>query len=198
MKKRSILLFFLFGTLYGIFFYKEEFPLPIQREAEQINETVRRTGSPTPSGTFESATKNLNEFYDVVRIVDGDTLVARIDGVEEKIRLIGINTPETVDPRKMVECFGKEASDEAKRILTKKSVRIETDPSQDLYDKYGRMLAYIFLEDGTNFNQLMISNGYGYEYTYHLPYKYQKEFKQAEKYARENKKGLWADGVCGN
>ena len=121
----------------------------------------------------------------------------RINDETEKVRLIGLNTQETVDPRKPVECFGKEASAEAKRILTDQSVRLETDPSQDKYDKYGRLLAYVFLSDGTNFNQSMIANGYGYEYTYSLPYIYQKEFKQAEKYARENKRGLWADGICG-
>ncbi|MCX6736199.1 MAG: thermonuclease family protein [Candidatus Parcubacteria bacterium] len=172
MKKRLVVFFFLFGTLYGALFYDKAIPAPAQSETEQ------------------------NGY--VVRIVDGDTLIVQMSGIEEKIRLIGLNTPETVDPRKTVECFGKEASDEAKRILTGKSVQIETDSSQDRYDKYGRLLAYVFLSDGTNFNRQTIKNGYGYEYTYHLPYKYQKEFKQAEKYARENKKGLWADGVCGN
>ncbi len=175
MRKRLLPLCFLFGILYGAFFYEKTVPFPSQGETEQ---KIQRGN--------------------VVRVVDGDTLVVRIDGDEEKIRLIGLDTTEVVDPRKTVECFGKEASDEAKRILTGKSVRIETDPSQGLYDKYGRMLAYVFLSDGTNFNRRMIENGYGYEYTYRLPYKYQKEFKQAEKYARENKKGLWADGVCEN
>jgi len=110
-----------------------------------------------------------------------------------------------VDPRKPVQCFGKEASDKAKELLTGKSVRLEKDASQGEYDKYGRLLAYVYLPDlpdsagkagGTLFNKYMIAEGYGHEYTYNLPYKYQQEFKAAEARARAEKKGLWADGVC--
>jgi micrococcal nuclease len=75
-------------------------------------------------------------------------------------------------------------------------VRVEQDPTQGKYDKYGRILAYIFLEDGRFFNKLMIKEGYGFEYTYNIPYKYQHEFQIAENQARILKKGLWADGAC--
>ena len=134
----------------------------------------------------------------VVRVVDGDTITVRLDqtGEEAHIRMLGINTPETVDPRRPVECFGKEASEKARQILSGTSVRIETDSSQGELDKYGRALAYVFPEDGANFAELMISEGYGHEYTYNLPYKYQSEFQAAERRAREEKKGLWADSVC--
>lgn len=134
--------------------------------------------------------------YSISRIIDGDTIKIKTGGQNETVRLIGLDTPETVDPRRPVECFGKEASEKAKSILSGEKVRIETDPSQGLRDKYGRLLAYVFLSDGTLFNKMMIEEGYGHEYTYHLPYKYQKEFKAAEQTARELKKGLWADGVC--
>ena len=134
--------------------------------------------------------------YQVVKVIDGDTLVVNINGKAETLRLIGINTPETVDPRKAVECFGKEASSKAKAVLAGRTVRLEADPSHGERDKYNRLLRYVFLADGTNFNKLMISQGFAYEYTYNLPYKYQTEFKLAEKQAREGKKGLWADGVC--
>lgn len=136
------------------------------------------------------------QFYDVVKVVDGDTIDVKINGKVQRIRLIGINTPESVDPRKPVECFGKEASNKAKEILQSKRVKLEADMSQDDQDKYHRLLRYVFLEDGTNFNRLMISEGYAFEYTYYLPYKYQTEFKQAEKEAREAKKGLWANNTC--
>jgi len=135
-------------------------------------------------------------YYPVTKVVDGDTIAVNINGKNTTIRLIGLDTPETVDPRKPVQCFGVQASDKAKEILTRKRVRLEMDPSQGQYDKYGRTLAYIYLEDGTFFNKLMISEGYGHEYTYNLPYKYQKEFKQAEQIAREEKKGLWAPNAC--
>lgn len=137
-----------------------------------------------------------NELLSVAKVVDGDTLSVSIDGKTQTIRLIGLNTPETVDPRKPVECFGKQASDKAKKLLTGKKIRIEKDPSQGDYDKYQRLLAYVFLEDGTNFNKYMIQEGYGYEYTYNLPYKYQKEFKLAQEQAKSQKKGLWADDTC--
>lgn len=136
------------------------------------------------------------ETYAILKVVDGDTVDVSLGGTRTRIRLIGINTPETVDPRRPVQCFGKEASARAKELLSAKKVFIELDPSQDKYDKYGRLLAYIYLPDGSFFNELMIEEGYAYEYTYRVPYKYQQEFKQAEHEARTNKRGLWADGVC--
>ncbi|MBI4087113.1 thermonuclease family protein [Candidatus Kaiserbacteria bacterium] len=119
-----------------------------------------------------------------------------MDGKTETIRLIGINTPETVDPRKQVECFGREASDKAKELLSGKRVRVETDATQGERDKYGRLLAYIYLEDGLFFNKHMIEEGYAYEYTYNLPYKYQAEFRAAQQSAQAGEKGLWTKGVC--
>jgi micrococcal nuclease len=133
--------------------------------------------------------------YSVVKIIDGDTIDVLINDKVERLRLIGINTPETVDPRKPVECFGKEASNKAREILTDKKVFLESDTSQGDLDKYNRLLRYVFLEDGTNFNLLMIKEGYAYEYTYQTPYKYQLEFKNAQKEATSNKVGLWGD-VC--
>ncbi len=132
----------------------------------------------------------------VIKVVDGDTIDVSINGEAEKLRLIGINTPETVDPRRPVECFGKEASARAKEILTNKQVTLEYDPTQDKVDKYGRTLAYVILADGTNFNKKMIEDGYAYEYTYEKPYKYQTEFKAAQKRAEDNKRGLWGAGIC--
>ena len=96
-----------------------------------------------------------------------------------------------------MQCYGKEASDKAKEVLTDKSVSLEADPTQGERDKYNRLLRFVFLEDGTNFNKLMINEGYAHEYTYQSnPYKYQEDFKNAETAAREGKKGLWADNVC--
>ncbi|MEX0931857.1 MAG: thermonuclease family protein [Candidatus Paceibacterota bacterium] len=136
------------------------------------------------------------ETYKVIKVVDGDTLAVSIEGISTTIRLIGLDTPETVDPRKPVQCFGVEASNKAKELLTGQNVKLEYDTSQGTYDKYDRLLTYVYLPDGRLFNKLMIAEGYGYEYTYAIPYKYQKEFKEAELFAQENKKGLWAEGVC--
>ena len=136
-------------------------------------------------------------YYSVVKVVDGDTIDVVIDGTTERLRLIGINTPETVDPRKTVQCFGKEASGKAKSLLTGAKVSLEQDSSQGERDTYGRLLVYVFLEDGTHFNQYMIAEGYAHEYTYRIPYKYQAEFKAAQASARANEKGLWSSSTCG-
>lgn len=134
--------------------------------------------------------------YPVIKVVDGDTIEVQEDGTIVKVRLIGIDTPEVVDPRKVVQCFGREASNEAHRMLDGQSVSLETDPSQDTHDKYGRLLAYAYLPDGTFFNEHMISAGFAHEYAYRFPYKYQKRFKAAEKAAREAQRGLWAPDTC--
>ncbi|MDO8512424.1 MAG: thermonuclease family protein [bacterium] len=134
--------------------------------------------------------------YPVVKVVDGDTIDVKIGIKVERLRLIGMDTPETVDPRKPVQCFGKEASNKAKSILSGKSVSLKSDPTQGDRDKYGRLLRYVYLSDGTNFEKLMISQGYAYEYTYIIPYKYQAEFKKAQKDAQLKKRGLWSPTIC--
>ncbi len=140
-------------------------------------------------------------WYPVVRVLDGDTIIIEKDGRDVHVRLIGLDTPETVDPRTPIQCFGKEASDEARRVLDGVSVRIETDSSQDTYDQYGRLLAYVYAPssthpDGFLFNQFMIAEGYGHEYTYRTPYLYQTLFKAAEQAAHAAGKGLWAASAC--
>jgi len=121
----------------------------------------------------------------VSRVVDGDTLKLE-NG--ERVRLIGVDTPETVRPNKPVEYFGKEASAFTKRLCEGKTVRLEFD--QTKRDKYDRLLAYIYLEDGTFVNAEIIKQGYGFAYT-KFPFKYMKEFRKYEREARENKRGLW-------
>lgn len=153
---------------------------------------------PVATAPSEQSSISSTELYSVTKVVDGDTIHIDIDGKKETVRLIGINTPETVDPRRPVECFGKEASNKAKELLEGKKVRIETEASQGERDKYGRLLAYVFREDGLFANNYMVAEGYAYEYTYRLPYKYQAEFKAAQQVAEKSGKGLWAPGVCEN
>jgi len=136
------------------------------------------------------------EYYSVSSVVDGDTLKVNINGTIETLRLIGMDTPETVDPRKPVQCFGKEASNKAKELLSGKKVRLEIDQTQGELDKYGRRLAYIYSEDGLFYNKYMIEQGYAHEYTYNTPYKYQADFKAAQKTAQQNLRGLWSPDTC--
>jgi len=153
-----------------------------------------------PVATHESSDSRADvlrkEYFSVVRVVDGDTVDVLIDDKTERLRLIGIDTPETLDPRKPVQCFGKEASDRAKSLLSGAKVSLEQDSSQGERDKYGRLLVYVFLEDGTNFNKYMIAEGYAHEYTYRVPYKYQTEFKTTQTEARNSEKGLWSSSSC--
>jgi endonuclease YncB( thermonuclease family) len=158
------------------------------------------------------------DFAKVIKVVDGDTITIQKDIYDSNskvtLRLIGMNTPETVDPRKKVQCFGKEATKKAKEMLLGKMVRVEYDKTQSSKDKYGRDLAYIYVpEQQTNsvdegvytsetkskeilFNKFMIKSGYAFEYTYDKPYAYQSEFKEAEKYAKQKNLGLWSPGTC--
>lgn len=167
---------------------------PIVEEATTTPETVTESKPVEVVPVVEEA-KKAEETYEVVKVVDGDTLSLNMNGKTEVLRLIGMDTPETVDPRKPVQCFAQEASAKAKETLTGKKVRIEADPSQGERDKYNRLLRYIFLEDGTFYNKMMIEEGFAHEYTYNTPYKYQSEFKEAETKAREGKRGFWGD-VC--
>lgn len=135
----------------------------------------------------------------VVRVVDGDTVEARLDGAADaaKVRLLGVNTPESVDPRRPVECFGKEASHWAKERLEGKRVRLEPDPEADEHDKYGRLLRRVVLPDGTLFNLLLVQEGYAYAYTsFPLGAAFKRDVKLAEQAAKTAGKGLWSPETC--
>ncbi len=129
--------------------------------------------------------------YIVQKVMDGDTFVVKIEKQFVTVRMLGIDTPETVDPRKPVQCFGKEASKKTKEILLKHSVTLQTDPTQGLTDKYNRLLAYIFVDD-LFLNEYLLKNGFAREYTYEKPYQKQVEFKDIAKQAQQAKLGLWS------
>ncbi len=118
------------------------------------------------------------------------------DGKAETIRLIGVDTPETKDPRKKVQCFGQAAADFTSSTLLGNTVRLASDSSQQNRDKYGRLLRYVYLNDGTNFNEKLIKEGFAYEYTYAVPYQYQPVFKDDQAAASAAGKGLWAANTC--
>lgn len=148
-----------------------------------------------PSVPTSIELKSGGQLYMVSRVVDGDTIDVIYDNQQIRIRLIGINTPETVHPSKPQECFGQEASNRLKALLSGKSVAIELDASQDKVDDYGRTLAYVYV-DNKMINYAMVYDGYAYEYTYNVPYKYQSEFKAAQKDADANNRGLWSPSTC--
>jgi len=137
------------------------------------------------------------ELFTVTEFIDGDTIRTSPGEEELTIRLIGIDTPETKDPNTPVQCFGEEATNHLRELLADKIFYLEPDLTQADKDRYGRLLRYLILEDGTNINLEMIRDGYAYEYTYQVPYKLQSEFIRAEQTARESGRGLWSENTCG-
>ena len=135
---------------------------------------------------FRRAPAPFGPWRTVERVVDGDTIV--LDG-GERVRLIGVDTPETVHPSKPVEYFGKEASEFTRSLAERKPVRLEYDWQRQ--DRYGRTLAYVFLSDGRLLNAEIIRQGYGHAYT-RFSFRRMEEFRQLEREARENARGLWA------
>jgi len=132
----------------------------------------------------------------VTSVIDGDTLKVQFGPKIETIRVIGIDTPETVHPSQPVECFGREASAYATALLASTVVTLVTDKTQGTRDKYDRRLGYITLADGRDFGAVMIAEGFAFEYTYDGVYEQQARYQRAEREAREEGRGLWAVGVC--
>lgn len=131
-------------------------------------------------------------FAEVKRTVDGDTIVVTMDGIPHYIRMVGVDTPETVHPRKPVEAGGKLASDFTK-VLTDRTVGFIFDEKAGNKDYFGRYLGYVYINiDGTwyNWNLILVLNGYGIAYT-DYPFLYPDLFISAEKFAQEKGLHLW-------
>ena len=151
------------------------------------------SASPTQFGSIQGVE---GERAQVSEVIDGDTIKVSLQGQEQTVRFVGMDTPETLDPRRPVGCFGKEASNETKKLLTGKVVILQKDVSNT--DKYKRLLRYVYLpidENQTLFvNDYLVRMGFAKVYTYPPDVKFNEQFRQAEKEARENKRGLW--GRC--
>jgi micrococcal nuclease len=148
-------------------------------------------GEAAPAPALPAKDFRAGTAHRVVRVVDGDTVVLSIDGKDTTVRLIGVNTPETVDPRRPVQAYGKEASEFTKNLLKGESVYIEGDAGPSEADRYGRKLAYLYrAPDGLFVNLEIVRQGYGQAYT-RFPFKYMDLFRHYERAARESGKGLW-------
>jgi micrococcal nuclease len=134
-------------------------------------------------------------FVKVERVIDGDTFIYSLNGEQKTIRLLGVDTPETVDPRKTVQCFGKEASEMTHSLLDGQEVRLEVDPTANDRDFYLREMRYVYLADGTLVNRYLIANGYAHA-TPEYKYVFKDEFVNLEKEASINQKGLWDPEAC--
>lgn len=131
-------------------------------------------------------------YYRVTEVADGDTIVIDMSGTAERVRFIGVDTPETQDPRKAVQCFGKAASEFTKKLIGSDPVRLESDPLSTNRDRYNRLLRYVYLPDGRLLEEEIIREGYGFAYT-SFPFTKTEHFKQLETEARTQGRGLWGN-----
>lgn len=131
----------------------------------------------------------------VIKVTDGDTFHVKLSNGEERtIRVIGIDTPETKDPGKPVQCYGPEASAEATELLTGEQVLLTRDPSQGDRDYYGRYLREVYLTTGgRDYGQVMIEYGFAREYLFKKPYAQRAKYLQAQQTAQQKGAGLWTD-----
>ena len=147
-----------------------------------------------PPSTGSTTVSLTGPGYPVLSVADGDTITVAIDGVDQRVRLIGIDAPELHNPE---ECFGQESAEYARAVLAGGMVQLVADPGQGDRDRYGRLLRYVLLPDGTNVNAALVASGYAYEYTYDDPYRYQDLFREDERSARSGAAGLWSAAACG-
>jgi len=137
--------------------------------------------------------KSEHIFRNIYRVIDGDTFWLKDkNGQIEKVRLIGIDAPESRRSKyKDIQRFGKESKDFLVKFLKNKKVALEYDVQKT--DQYGRTLAYVYLEDGTFLNNYLIRNGYAKVVTFPPNVKYHKQMLESERYARKNKLGMWKE-----
>jgi len=149
----------------------------------------------SPSPTSVSTDGNLAV---VTRVVDGDTIHALLGGTDEKVRIIGLDSPETNKPDTPVECFAREATAAAKRLLPiGTQIRLQTDPTQDSRDRYDRLLAHVILPDGRLFAEVMIETGFATHYIYDdVPSIYADRLAAAQDRAIAAESGLWSPATC--
>lgn len=175
------------------------FGLNPQTESGKPTFSPTPTVESTPIATTSAVFAIEGEKALVTKVIDGDTFSAKVgpasgwETTEVTVRLIGIDTPETKDPRRPVGCFGKQASEETKNLILGKEVILQKDLSET--DKYGRLLRYVFLpinNDQTLFvNDYLVREGFAKVLTYPPDVKYNEQFRQAEIEAKEKNKGLW-------
>jgi micrococcal nuclease len=146
------------------------------------------------TNTIENINSSELNKYKVISVTDGDTFKIDYNGQEKKVRLIGVDTPESVSPNKEKNNnYGKEASNYTKSRLEGKNILLEFDVQET--DKYGRFLVYVYLEDGTMYNKELLEKGYAQVATYPPNVKYVEEFEEIQKKARENSIGFWSEKV---
>lgn len=153
----------------------------LQPDASTITDTVS-----------EKAATNQPGLYEVVRFSDGDTITVNMNGKNESVRMIGIDTPETHRPNSPVQCYGPAASAFTKNLIGSNKVRLESDSQNTNRDRYDRLLRYVYLPDGRLVQNEIIKGGYGFAYT-QFPFSKKADFVALEETANQENKGLWGN-----
>lgn len=130
--------------------------------------------------------------YAVAHFVDGDTIAVNMNGHQEKVRFIGIDTPETHKPNTPVQCYGPAAAAFTKNVIGKQPVRLVSDSLSTDRDRYDRLLRYVYLPDGTNLNERLVREGYAFYYPY-FPFTKSQQFKSAQQAAMAEHRGIWGN-----
>ena len=177
-RKETLFFSFAFLFLFGVLFH-----------FLYAYRTSRETLFSPPEEQVEKAEKIV---VPLIRVVDGDTLKVFFQGKKERVRLIGINSPESVKPNEKPECFGVASKKHLEQMLqNQEMVLLEFDDSQGRRDRFGRLLAYGYLPNGESIEEVLLDRGYACEYRYRSDYRYKEKYKQIEKEAQKQKKGLW-------
>jgi micrococcal nuclease len=156
-----------------------------------LNQTAPpTTPTPTPVPNLPADTTVAT----VVRVIDGDTIEVDVDGVEYTVRYIGIDAPESGDPRRAVECFGEEASARNEELVGGRTVGLEKDVSE--IDQFGRLLRYVWLDTTEMVNAILVRDGHAESVAYPPDVRHQDLFDQLEVTAREKALGLWGPGCA--
>ncbi|MBR6034237.1 MAG: thermonuclease family protein [Clostridia bacterium] len=173
------------ALLFGIITKDDIYAAVEKGFSEKTNKTSSKTNETATTGKISKT------YFEVLKVVDGDTIQIDYNGTKERVRLIGVDTPESVHPdeNKNTE-NGKKASEYTKNLLTGKKVQLELDVQER--DKYGRILAYVYL-DGKMVNKKLLEDGYAQVATYPPNIKYVKEFLKIQEKAKEQNKGLWGE-----
>lgn len=187
-----------FGLVFGGFLLGVIVMIPFVPEISMLRQTIdspsRVPGAQTSSTPTEVALDRAIAMYTVTHVVDGDTIDVRDDaGAVERVRLVGIDTPETVDPRANVECYGPEASAHLKELIEGQKVALEAKPDEDK-DTYGRLLRYVYLDD-RDIGREMIGGGYAVSMCDRFPHPKCSDYDMMEKEARSTRSGMWSSCV---
>ncbi|MFZ5631804.1 MAG: thermonuclease family protein [Bacillota bacterium] len=188
MKKAATLLVIFFLLLAGCGTAGPAHRSPVEKSNPASDTTPDNAGKKGPPGPPPGEGGN---WVKVIRVIDGDTFEITNRGRKERVRLIGVDTPESVKPGAEVEPFGIEAGNYTKKLIEGKPVRLEFDVQER--DKYGRLLAYVYLEDGTLLNARLLEEGLATIVTIPPNVRMADTFLKIQRKARADKKGIWKE-----